>query len=705
MRNFSLVPQSNESSLEQYSKFLSQEIYHDIQPPYDLNDPLFLHKVGILQAESIRRAINTNSAVTYVGFEETNVRLGSIANMLTSSLDEGFSKLNYSLANIDDGINRVNSNLSSVNTGIYGINDKLTGLGGMVRDGFADLNTAVDIANFQLSRTNRQLEAIGYIVGEGFNRIDNNFSVLGNMVGQGFNRMNNNIVALGNMVGQGLDRMNTNMVALGKMVGQGFSNLHTQLSMSNNLLDNVLEELKIPESQRERRFHVEQGAKYLSNALANGKQLYFEDALDEFKKAIEIERKDFFSWFNLGLIYLRSKDHIDIPKAISAFEKFIHYAQAESMHKKNKELEYQIDKAFLYIAESCYIQKDNEEAISQVENCKHLKDKADFLKIKYLSATNDKNSKNEAANILAQQIIKNPLFVLQVLNDDDISRNDIIIALLDGFRRTAFKKATALWSKRERIGQSSYLFKQAKNRISEIEKLLKTQSFLQLLEAIDLMEKEYDWKSRSGSRFTSNILNLVSCFSKEEESEKQKLLKECTDFHKSKKYGKAVDSFSRFLQTWPRDASIMERMTYLLPSLESDKDADVYYKKLLELLPDDPKDYRNLLAKGRALERLGKYEESIPYFEKIIKLDPDSRLSYYCKINALNKLERWNDMLYCSSNFGNKFPNDPYFLSNLALAYEKMGDKNKAIIFYKIAYENGYDFLLDRIMRLEQQSR
>ncbi|MDR0969539.1 MAG: hypothetical protein LBM67_03255 [Lentimicrobiaceae bacterium] len=48
MRDFSIIPNSSQSAIEQYSDFLSREVYSNMQP-YDVNDPLFLQQLGVLQ--------------------------------------------------------------------------------------------------------------------------------------------------------------------------------------------------------------------------------------------------------------------------------------------------------------------------------------------------------------------------------------------------------------------------------------------------------------------------------------------------------------------------------------------------------------------------------------------------------------------------------------------------------------------------------
>jgi formylglycine-generating enzyme required for sulfatase activity len=414
-------------------------------------------------ADYIGGAINNNSAVTYEGFRETNAaiaksagyignKISSVAAMLTSSLDNGFAALNYSLVKIDDGINTANTHLSNIHSGINNVN-------------------------------------------AGIQNVNKNLNVLGNIAGQGFAAVNKNLNVLGNIAGQGFTAVNNNLTVLRNAIGQGFSNLYTQLCMSNDLLNDLLTELKIPETQRERRYHVEEGAKYLAIALQNGDALYFEDAFDEFTKAKDIERKDYFSWFNLGIIYLRSKDHIDVSESVSAFKKFIHYAQAEVMHSKNYDIAYQIDDARLYIAESYYLQQKFSDAISETEQCIYTKDKAEFMKVKYLSAANEDNNKQAAAEILNRLIEKNPYITLQALEDDDILSNDFVIAALEKLRQSTHKKALSLFNETNEMYEDlktrygEYAGHDEHAELKKISVLLQKEPFLESLEAIPVLNE------------------------------------------------------------------------------------------------------------------------------------------------------------------------------------------------------------------------
>jgi tetratricopeptide (TPR) repeat protein len=593
MRNFSIIQNSSQSVLEQYTDFLSKEVYYDMQS-YDINNPLFLQQLGVLQAEGIRKAINTNSAVTYAGFQRTNEnmvdfanfigdKIGSTANMLSSSLDRGFGTLNNSLISIDSGINTVNKNLIALE------------------------NTTV----------------------------------------QGFSALNNNLFALRNMV------------------GQCFSTLYTQLRLSNHLLNDVLTELKIPETQRERRYHVEEGAKYLSNALVKGGKLYFEDAFDEFSQAIAIERKDFFSWFNLGIIYLRSKEHIDISKAIDAFERFGHYAQAEVMHKKNQNLEYQIDEAYLYLAEAHYLQKKLADAISETERCTILKAKADFMKVKYLSATNDKTNKQKAADILSKLINKEPYISLQVKLDNDIDENEFVTDLLEELRKGTVEKANSLCLKIEESLKNDYHIRQTEEKISKIRSLLQTQMFLDSYEAIILMKKNYEWKSQNGALFNSTLLDFES---KEKEAFGNAggislFIKTADELQCSGRYEDAIEYYNSSIRLNLKYNTYYiycyEGKAFCLMFLEKYEEAIECYDALIKLYIEKDYFYEYKLNcyeyKADCLKKLNRYEEAIECYDTAIELITreyqylyKDRLIYYeYKAYCLILLEKDKDAIKC----------------------------------------------------------
>ena len=68
----------------------------------------------------------------------------------------------------------------------------------------------------------------------------------------------------------------------------------------------------------------------------------------------------------------------------------------------------------------------------------------------------------------------------------------------------------------------------------------------------------------------------------------------------------------------------------------------VYFDKALAI---NPKSLENLDNKGDALLNLGKYKEAIAYFDKVLALDPNYFLSLYNKGAALNKLGKYSESI------------------------------------------------------------
>lgn len=327
--------------------------------------------------------------------------MGASASIITSSLDKGFTALNHSLGYIGSSIDTANNHLANISGTLGNINSNL-------------------------EDTNKNLQTLGRATAHGFAALHRDLE-------------NNNRLQLA--ANEKLSNIHKSLYALSFMIGQGFSRLYNQFTISNTLLNDILTELKIPETQRERRYHIEEGSKYLAMALADNDKFYFEDVIDEFEKAIAIERKDFFSWYNLGFIYLRSTDFLDIKKAAGAFERYIHYAKAEIVQRKNNNLAQQLDNVYLMMAEIKYLQQSLPDAVSYADKCECLREKADFMKAKYLSATYQRDNQKMAADIFHTLLDANPLLSLQILEDNDLIANDYITQLLETLRQETVNKA------------------------------------------------------------------------------------------------------------------------------------------------------------------------------------------------------------------------------------------------------------------------
>lgn len=377
MNSFSIMPYEHQSILDAYQQWLVGDLYQNYY--FDnLDDPNFLQKLSLLQAEGIRHDIGMHAAVTHGSMQEASAQVGrkikSAATLITSSLDDGFSLMNSRMM-------EVNSNLQSIDRGIGAVNQTL-------QQG----NQILSSIDGGINNLNRGVEAVA----------------------SGIGTLNRNMMA--------------GMAALNSNISQAASAITYQLQQSEVVLRQILDELRIPESQRERRYHIEEGMKYFNKGMQSGDCLYFEDALDEFTTATTIERKDFFSWYYIGMIHLYSKEHINPEKALSAFDRYIHYADALPQ-KHNL-----FDEAWIMKAECKYLMQDMDAAFGFVEKVMTGSDKAALRGMKYLSATGDSYKQQQAVEILKHLMQKNLYIVMQVLEDYDLVNNEYITVFLNDYR-------------------------------------------------------------------------------------------------------------------------------------------------------------------------------------------------------------------------------------------------------------------------------
>ena len=426
MSSFSIMPNSQVDIVDQYTDFLSRELNNELWyvDENDVYNPFLLQQMGVLRASRIQKAVETNGAILYEGLRYTNDTIRKSSREVADRMGQVATGITSSL---DRGFTAMHHSLGCINEGIAETNTHLKYLTTATMRGLTALHQEQQVTNHQLQNINQALRVMG------------------------------------------------------SMIGQGFSLLSERLNATNSLLKNILDELRIPETQRERRFHIEEGVKYLAMALKENDKFYYEDAIAEFETAIQIERKDFYSWFSLGFIYLRSVHHINIAKAVDAFERFVHYARAEAIQRNNQFLKLKIDEAYLLMAEAKYLLQNPYEAIQLTERCESNKEKALFMKVKYLSFMGDDGSQQRAADILRDMLQQNPFLSLQVLEDADIIKNKWIVSMLEQLRRETINEAIKQYNEKKQNlrdnGASNY-------GLQEIANIINRHTYLDAIEAL-----------------------------------------------------------------------------------------------------------------------------------------------------------------------------------------------------------------------------
>lgn len=466
MNSFSIMPNSQVDIVDQYTDFLSRELNNELWyvDENDVYNPFLLQQMGVLRASRIQKAVETNGAILYEGLRYTNdtirtssreiaAKMGQVAAGITSSLDRGFTAMHHSLGCINEGIAETNTHLGNIHSSLGTLNENV-------------------------GQTNQHLKYLTAATMRGLTALHQEQQVTNHQ----------------------LQNINQALRVMGSMIGQGFSLLAERLNATNTFLQNLLDELRIPETQRERRFHIEEGAKYLAMALKENDKFYYEDAIAEFETAIQIERKDFYSWFSLGFIYLRSVHHINIAKAVDAFERFVHYARAEAIQRNNQSLKLKIDEAYLLMAEAKYLLQNPYEAIQLTERCESNKEKALFMKVKYLSFMGDDGSQQRAADILRDMLHQNPFLSLQVLEDVDIIKNKWVVSMLDQMKCEAITEASKQY---KLLLQEMKKVNAPCDGLQEIVDMMNKHTYLDAVEALYRIKNRYPGELGLSVRWTT----------------------------------------------------------------------------------------------------------------------------------------------------------------------------------------------------------
>lgn len=466
MNSFSIMPNSQVDIVDQYTDFLSRELNNELWyvDENDVYNPFLLQQMGVLRASRIQKAVETNGAILYEGLRYTNDtirkssrevadRMGQVAAGITSSLDRGFTAMHHSLGCINESIAETNTHLGNIHSSLGTLNENV-------------------------GQTNQHLKYLTTATMRGLSALHQEQQVT--------NKHLKNIGKSMDVANRQLQNINQALRVMGSMIGQGFSLLAERLNATNTFLQNLLDELRIPETQRERRFHIEEGAKYLAMALKENDKFYYEDAIAEFETAIQIERKDFYSWFSLGFIYLRSVYHINIAKAVDSFERFVHYARAEAIQRNNQALKLKIDEAYLLMAEAKYLLQNPYEAIQLTERCESNKEKALFMKVKYLSFMGDDGTQQRAADILRDMLHQNPFLSLQVLEDVDIIKNKWVVSMLDQMRCEAIAEVSKQYDillQKVKKANAAY-----DDELQKIANIINKNTYLDAVEALYLIQ-------------------------------------------------------------------------------------------------------------------------------------------------------------------------------------------------------------------------
>lgn len=337
--------------------------------------------------------------------------------------------------------------------------DKITG-----KSGFEQYRTYLDNENYihDLKRDtndvlNYQIVEVRRAIGNSTEQTRTSFNSLEDKLCGTFENGCNQIV---NQLADGFNGVTNELQDINwrlNEINEGISNLHAMLDWKTDLiieeqkitniyLGNIEKILGIPDSQLQRSYHVKQGTVYLKNAILEGRNsTFYEDAFEEFNKAKEIEKRDYYCLYNLGLIHLNSLDHLDIQTAENYFKESAKYAQAaanafsspdiilrgnvKSYTKDNVEGE--VAAAYIYASRCSYILEKFEEGTSLAKKALEIRPAYLEYNLQFAKCLSASNQNENAANILKRIIELNKYYSVKILADRDFLNKPPITQMIN----------------------------------------------------------------------------------------------------------------------------------------------------------------------------------------------------------------------------------------------------------------------------------
>lgn len=303
-----------------------------------------------------------------------------------------------------------------------------------------------------------------------------------------------------------LSQVYSKLSDISEVLGWGFSQTIEQLKTANMLLGNISELLRIPDIQKERQYHIEQGLKFYQNTRSDSD--FYGDSLENFNKAEQIEPTDYFVLQRLGLIHLFSIDHLSIEKALEYFLKSSKYSAGEmydhssrttnilELRTSNKfadnlksilDVKQTTAQTWLYVARCHYILENYPESANYAkkafELCPNMLE-AGFDLAKYYSRL---NRISESIEILWSIVPKNKYILQKVVLDFDLMSHKEVETFIYEITSKAKLQVEALQTRINPKPKSTELNEGLLNIISTVEDHVNEQTYIGYQLGIELL--------------------------------------------------------------------------------------------------------------------------------------------------------------------------------------------------------------------------
>lgn len=356
------------------------------------------------------------------------------------------------------------------------------------------LHQTKEISDIIKSATREQVAAIQQSTNAICGTIENGFELLSDNLQE---------------ISYGIGELRSELNDMASMLDWKLSLFIEQHRITNLLLGNIAILLRIPDIQKERQYYIEQGIKFLKNAIFDSD--FYEDSLNNLLKAEKIEPSDFFALHRIGLIYMYSPNHLALDKAEEYFKKAAKYAVAETnsgasvttnfltgdLNNKlseqtpsNDSIRLQAAESYLFAGRSCYVQGKFKEAADYASKGFSLVPQmveAGFTQAKALAAN---NNETQAAIVLEKVINTDRFYSLKTLSDLDLCTKPSIQSLLKKLQKESTERAIQLL---QQCRQVQIQGSNASDYVDKIDRLVNMNTYLTSKKAIDLLEKVRNW--------------------------------------------------------------------------------------------------------------------------------------------------------------------------------------------------------------------
>ena len=145
----------------------------------------------------------------------------------------------------------------------------------------------------------------------------------------GFKVMSSNLTELSSSI----DRIGEELEYMSTMLDWRLSSLIEEQRLANVKLDKIAEAVKIPEFQKVRIWNVKRALVYLKSARTDSS--HYLTAIKHFSTALVEDDEDYFSMYELGMIFLFVPQHLDVGKAKDLFVQSANHARADGKSYKD----------------------------------------------------------------------------------------------------------------------------------------------------------------------------------------------------------------------------------------------------------------------------------------------------------------------------------------------------------------------------------